>query len=101
MDEVDLALAAFFDIFSALLEANPGTYLTQLGNLILEQDSYFEDIFTIWLLHLELLFHKESLQSDFLLLFHLFPFYLLIFLSYFVSQLLINKFKWDVRKANY
>lgn len=40
--------------------ARKGTYLTELGNLILEQDSYFEDIFTIWLLHLQLLFHKEE-----------------------------------------
>lgn len=46
--------------------AKKGTYLTQLGNLILEQDSYFEDIFTIWLLHLELLFHKEDATAWYL-----------------------------------
>ena len=40
--------------------ARKGIYLTELGKLILEQDSYFEDIFTIWLLHLQLLFHKEE-----------------------------------------
>lgn len=43
-----------------------GTYLTKLGNLILEQDYYFEDIFTIWLLHLELLFHKEDATAWYL-----------------------------------
>lgn len=37
-----------------------GTYLTELGKLILEKDSYIEDIFTVWLLHLQLLFHKEE-----------------------------------------
>ena len=46
--------------------AKKGTYLTQLGNLILEQDSYFEDIFTIWLLHLELIFHKEDATAWYL-----------------------------------
>lgn len=37
-----------------------GTYLTELGKLILEKDCYIEDIFTIWLLHLQLVFHKEE-----------------------------------------
>ena len=30
---------------------NKGAILTELGKLILENDPYFEDIFTIWLLH--------------------------------------------------
>lgn len=46
--------------------ARKGTYLTELGNLILEQDSYFENIFTIWLLHLQLLFHKEEATAWYL-----------------------------------
>lgn len=43
-----------------------GTYLTELGSLIFEQDGYFEDIFTIWLLHLQLLFHKEDATTWYL-----------------------------------
>lgn len=46
--------------------ARKGTYLTKLGELILEQDSYFEDIFTLWLLHLQLVFHKEEATSWYL-----------------------------------
>lgn len=46
--------------------AKKGTYLTELGSLILEWDSYFEDIFTIWLLHLELIFHREDATAWYL-----------------------------------
>lgn len=46
--------------------ARKGTYLTELGRLILEQDSYLEDIFTVWLLHLQLLFHKEDATAWYL-----------------------------------
>jgi len=37
-----------------------GTYLTELGKLILEKDSYFEEDFTLWIMHLQLLLHKED-----------------------------------------
>jgi len=43
-----------------------GTYLTKLGMLILEKDSYIEDIFTVWLLHLQLISHKEEATVWFL-----------------------------------
>lgn len=36
-----------------LIEEKPGkgAFLTDMGNLILENDPYFEDVFTIWILH--------------------------------------------------
>ena len=36
-----------------LIEESPGkgAYLTEIGNLILKNDTYFEDVFTLWVLH--------------------------------------------------
>lgn len=42
-----------------------GAQLTEIGRLIFEQDPYFEDDFSLWLVHIHLAMHAEKVTSWF------------------------------------
>lgn len=46
--------------------SSKGAVLTSLGKLIYENDPYFEDIFSIWILHCNLVMNKEAATSWYL-----------------------------------
>ena len=62
------ALRYWFQCFNLVEEkTGKGTFLSPLGKLIYEYDSYLEDIFTIWILHSNIVknYEKASLIHDF------------------------------------
>ncbi len=48
-------------------KTNKGTFLSELGELILDYDSYLEDIFTLWIMHSNIAknYEKASLFHDY------------------------------------
>lgn len=62
------ALKYWISCFNLIIDkGNKGVNLSPLGNLIFENDSYLEDIFTIWILHSNLVknYEKASLIHDY------------------------------------